>query len=266
MSTAASKTEGRSFARAPAALAVFARAAVAGKAKTRLHSLLGPRGAADFHAALVSDALRKAAALGKRVTLHFFLAGRRFPPASSLRNYTRHRQRGRDLGERLERAFGELLRRHPSVVVMGTDSPLVPRRVLHQAFAELRASEAVLGPCPDGGFFLIGLRRLAPGQFRGVRWGSGWACRDVLARLARQGLSCSLVECYADVDLPRDVERLKARMLACRAARRLAPNTWRFLKDFFAFEARPQSAASRKSGSRKAKPLKARRARSSRRR
>jgi uncharacterized protein len=251
---------------APPALAVFARAPAAGEAKTRLRPLLGPRGAADFHAALISDTLRKVNALGRSVVRYFFLAGRDFPVTSSLSDYTLHRQSGADLGKRLEGAFHRLLRRHRRVVVIGTDSPLLPPRLLRTAFAELRVCEAVLGPCPDGGFYLVGLRRLPRGLFHGVRWGSAFARRDVLARLARRGLSCALLEPLADVDLARDVKRLKAQMLSSGAARRLAPHAWSFLRIFFSLSSRPPSAGAGNSGSKKIKPRKVPRARSSRRR
>jgi hypothetical protein len=36
-------------------------------------------------------------------------------------------------------------------MVIGTDSPLFPGRILRQALRELHVCESVLGPCPDGG-------------------------------------------------------------------------------------------------------------------
>jgi hypothetical protein len=139
------------------------------------------------------------------------------------------------LGERLAHAFRTLLRLHPSCVVIGTDSPLFPARILRQALGELRACESVLGPCPDGGYYLVALRRPLSaeelrGVFRRVRWGTDFAFRDTLRNLLRLGLSCSLLEDCADVDLPRDLERLKKVLSRNRKARRLAPATWNFLK------------------------------------
>jgi hypothetical protein len=139
------------------------------------------------------------------------------------------------LSERLANAFRRLLRLHPSCVVIGTDSPLFPARLLRQALRELQACESVLGPCPDGGYYLIALRRPAdPGMFRGifrrVRWSTAFAFSDTLRNLLRAGLSCSVLEECADVDMPRDLQRLKRVLSQSRTARRLAPATWRFLK------------------------------------
>ena len=61
------------------AVAIFARAPVTGKAKTRLIPRLGREGAAKFQAALISDAIRKVSRLvssGHDVTPYIFLAGR----------------------------------------------------------------------------------------------------------------------------------------------------------------------------------------------
>jgi uncharacterized protein len=215
------------------ALAIFARSPIPGQAKTRLIPLLGPRGAAEFHAALVSDVIRKVNAIGNRVSPYFFLSGRDFPVSSSLSDYTLRRQQGKDLGARLDAAFRQLLRRRPCAVVVGTDSPALAERVLLRSIEKLQACDAVLGPCPDGGFYLIGLRRITSGLFSGVQWGSDSAFRDMQANLEASGFTCSILEPLPDVDRPDDVERLKDELVESRAARRCAPSTWKFLKEFF---------------------------------
>ena len=230
------------------ALAVFAREPIPGRAKTRLIPLLGPRGAADFHAALVSDTLQKVNALAEHAEPYFFLDGEKFPVSSSLSDYTLKRQRGADLGERLEFAFEALLKSHTRAVVIGTDSPLLSRRALVTALEKLRALDAVLGPCPDGGFHLIGLRRHLPGLFDGVRWGSELAFEDMQASLSAHGLSCRILDSIDDVDRPEDVERLKDEFIASAAVRRRSPSAWRFLREFFALKPAPKKRKKEKPG------------------
>lgn len=222
------------------ALAVFAREPIPGKAKTRLIPLLGPRGSADFHAALVSDTLQKVNALAERAVPYFYLAGEKFPVSSSLSDYTLKRQSGADLGERLENAFRVLLKTHTGALVTGTDSPLLSHRALLNALEKLRASDAVLGPCPDGGFYLIGLRCHVPGLFNGVRWGSEWAFEDMRAKLQAHDFSCHILASVEDVDRPEDVERVKEILASSTAARRQSPSTWRFLREFFALKQLPR--------------------------
>ncbi len=216
------------------AVAIFARAVSPGTAKTRLMPLLGAPGAAEFHAALISDTVRKVNRIAKHATRYFFLAGRAFP--SSLAGYSLERQRGKNLGERLERAFHVLFRRHTTAVIVGTDSPELPPRVLVQAFRELGSCDAVLGPCADGGYYLIGMRRQESwklsGVLRDVRWGSSFAFRDTLDSFLQRGFICSTLEPYADVDRPEDFRRLKRGLVRHRAARQAAPAVWRFVRRF----------------------------------
>jgi uncharacterized protein len=212
-----------------AAVAVFARAVVKGKTKTRLIPALGPDGAAEFHRALVSDTLRKVAKLKGNSARYLFTAGGPLPGEMVPPAFESRRQQGRDLAQRLQRAFQQLLRQHPRVVVIGTDSPALTTEMLRLALDELRTTDAVLGPCPDGGYYLVGLRRTCPGLFSGVRMGTEFALDDTLRSLLEHGLSCSVLEPCPDVDLPQDLAGLKKSLTKNPTARRLAPQTWRFL-------------------------------------
>ena len=233
------------------AIAIFARHPVPGRTKTRLIPLLGRAGAADLQGALIQDTSRKVAALtahSARLAAYLFLPvqhrwGRQTksrtskvyaspcPPGCTILP-----QQGRGLGVRLDDAFRTLLGRHASAVVIGADSPLLAPRTLHVALRELRVCDAVLGPCPDGGYYLVGLSGRARaalgrrGVFAGVRWGTALAFRDTLRNLLARGLSCSILEPVADLDRPRDFHRLASQLARDPAARRLAPATWGFVK------------------------------------
>jgi rSAM/selenodomain-associated transferase 1 len=219
----------------PCALAIFARLPAPGKAKTRLIALLGPRRAAEFQAALISDSLRKLETLAGCASPYLFFAGRSFPPGGWPPDWKLVQQRGAGLGQRLERAFRELLRRHGAAVVIGTDSPTLSPRLLRVALGELAACDAVLGPSPDGGFYLVGLRRAVADKirevFRGVRWGSSSAFRDALGNLRRCGFACAVLEPCADVDRPADFRRLVRELARSRSLRRRSPAVWRFVKE-----------------------------------
>ncbi|TAM80936.1 MAG: glycosyltransferase [Acidobacteria bacterium] len=211
------------------AVAIFARAVAPGKAKTRLIPALGPGGAARFHGALVSDVLAKVAGLKGRAARYLFAAGGDLPEGMVPRAFERRRQRGRGLGQRLSQAFHELLRGHSRAVIIGTDSPTLAPAMLRLALEELRATDAVLGPCPDGGYYLIGLRRTVPGLFNGLRLGTEFAFGDTISSLVAHGLSCSVLGPCPDIDRPQDLAALKKFLRKNSAARRLAPCTWQFL-------------------------------------
>lgn len=220
------------------ALVIFARSPVAGKSKTRLIPLLGPERAARFQLALSLDALSKIRKLQSLLAPYLAVAGPAFSDEHEMATLNQPfrllRQQGTDLGERLRNAFRLLLETHTYVVVIGTDSPELPPSAVRRAFDILRSHQAVIGPCPDGGYYLIGLRRglsidRLRDVFRGVRLGTRWALRDSLANFRRLGLDCATVEMIADIDRPSDLRNLFERMSRNSSHRRHAPNTWRFL-------------------------------------
>lgn len=217
------------------AVAVFARALVPGRTKTRLIPALGPDGAAEFHRALVSDALRKVARLKGHLARYLFVTGGSLPSALVPTSFECRRQVGSDLGQRMGRAFAELLRQHSRAVVIGTDSPGLVPSLLRLALEELRTADAVLGPCPDGGYYLIGLRRTYRDLLDGVRLGTEFAFRDTVDSLLAQGFSFSVLESCLDIDLPQDLVALRESLVKNSSARRVMPQTWRFLSKMGSF-------------------------------
>jgi rSAM/selenodomain-associated transferase 1 len=231
---------------------VFARAPIPGHAKTRLIPMLGREGASRFQQVLLEDTLGKVQ--GLRAARYLFGSGGLVPSRLIYPALRYRRQRGRDLGERLQGAFRELLRRHERVILIGTDSPLLARDRLRLALEELKAVDAVLGPCPDGGYYLIGLRGMERGALKGVRWGSRFAFADTLERLLRAGLLCSVLESCGDIDRPRDFVQLYEQLRRRASLRRLAPAVWKFCRAWFAEAPAAESSRRRRRSSRR-RPL-----------
>jgi rSAM/selenodomain-associated transferase 2/rSAM/selenodomain-associated transferase 1 len=116
-----------------------------------------------------------------------------------------------DIGVRMHQAFAAAFRRQPKRVVgFGADVPGLSPDLLHQAFAGLRAHDVVLGPALDGGYYLIGMKRYRPELFVGIDWGTGRACDQTRAAIARQGLSLAELPTLSDVDLPEDTAALRS--------------------------------------------------------
>lgn len=190
-------------------LLVFARAPVPGETKTRLVPALGARGAAQLHAHLVTRTLATAcrAALAPvelwcspRTDAPFFLdCEQRF--ALSL-----HTQRGADLGARMAHALEEALQRADHAVLIGTDCPDLSPDELASAFSHLEAgADAVLGPALDGGYWLIGVRRLAAGLFMDMPWGTDKVLSETRARLKELHWRWEELPVLRDIDTAEDL-------------------------------------------------------------
>ncbi|MGH8648704.1 MAG: TIGR04282 family arsenosugar biosynthesis glycosyltransferase, partial [Burkholderiales bacterium] len=166
---------------------VFARAPRQGSVKTRLIPLLGAEGAAALHARLVERTLETArAASFRRIELHGtpdindpFFRSCAARPAVVLAA-----QAGGDLGARMLAAFKSALAIHPRVLLLGSDCPALTARHLRQADRSLRdGADAVFVPCEDGGYALIGLRRVDARLFDSIVWGGENVMADTRARL-----------------------------------------------------------------------------------
>jgi len=191
---------------------VFARAPVAGEAKTRLVPLLGAEGAAALHEVLVRRAL--ATALEARAgpvelwcspdARHPFFARCAVEHGIHLRE-----QSGADLGERMRGAFAAALGENASLVVIGSDCPALTPAVLREAALALGTHDAVIAPAEDGGYVLVGLSAPDPGLFAGIAWGGPTVMADTRERLARAGSNWKELGTLWDIDRPEDYARLE---------------------------------------------------------
>jgi rSAM/selenodomain-associated transferase 1 len=192
---------------------IFAKPPEPGRVKTRLLPALSPQQAADVHRACLQDSLalvnripgcqkclRVAAELNQTQEL-----------AAALglgRGWRVDIQRGRNLGERLHEAFDLVFRSGcRKVVVVGTDTPWMSGERLLRALAWLDAADVVLGPCTDGGYYLLGARRLVPQMFLGIPWSTSRACEATLRALEKAHAKYRLLPRDFDLDRPEDLER-----------------------------------------------------------
>jgi len=106
-------------------------------------------------------------------------------------------QRGRTFAERLASAFGDARRLgYQEIVVVPGDVPGLHARHLRSAFASLRSCPTVLGPSPDGGVYLLGVR----GDFAPVLAGVPWCTARVFAALLANAPGAAVLPALADVD------------------------------------------------------------------
>jgi rSAM/selenodomain-associated transferase 1 len=118
-------------------------------------------------------------------------------------------QRGADLGDRLHHVIGDALELgYERVVVMSSDSPDLPNEYIYSAFNRLSDHDAVLGPCEDGGYYLIGVRRLLPHLFQNIAWSTEVVAEQTIARAKECGAMLTMLPVWYDVDGEQDLQRL----------------------------------------------------------
>lgn len=203
----------------PPAVAVMTKVPGMTVVKSRLHEALGEARATELYRCFLLDRLDVVASLSDITGIVAFtpleaetLMRALAPPTLRLVP-----QRGADLGERLSNILTELLDcGHAGAIAVDSDSPTLPMAYLAEAATVLsRATcDIVLGPCEDGGYYLVGLRRPQPALFEGIPWSTDAVFAMTLDKARARGLSVHVLPHWFDVDTEADLQRLHADMTA----------------------------------------------------
>jgi rSAM/selenodomain-associated transferase 1 len=202
------KKKARRTARAAYAprLIVMAKSPRAGRAKRRLAASVGAISATSFYRVCLDHTVRRLARDPRWRTLLAVSPDSEVSAPFWPRGIERLPQGHGDLGRRMQRLF----RRLPPgpAIVVGSDIPAITASDIAKAFRLLGNSDAVFGRAPDGGYWLVGLRRTPRllTLFAGVRWSGPHALADTLGNLrSRVAFAATL----SDVDTEEDYRRLR---------------------------------------------------------
>lgn len=180
------------------ALALMARYPRPGAVKTRLAATIGHPAALALYSAFLQD-LDERLAGGPWSVIWLYTPQDDPFPAWIGPGRIAAPQTGASLSDRLLNGFRGLLNRYQRVVLMSTDSPHLPLAWIERGFALLDAHDVVLGPCHDGGYYLIGMRR-PHDLFSGVAMSTPAVLAETLALARDRGLSVALLPATFDLD------------------------------------------------------------------
>lgn len=204
------------------ALIVVAKRPTPGKTKTRLSPPLTPELSSALYECFLFDTLDQMRPVDEAQRVLAYLDDRdyfqRLAPDFELIP-----QQGHDLGERLDNALTSCLSHgYERVVIMDSDSPTLPPEHLSQAFRILSdGADVVLGPCDDGGYYLIGIKKPAPRLLLEVQMSTSTVTANTIALAEEDGLKVSLLPTWYDIDdaasllrLMKEVESLNSNVAA----------------------------------------------------
>lgn len=205
---------------------MMAKAPVAGEVKTRLCPPLSPARAATLAAAFIDDTWAALQRLPELTPVLVF-AGPREAFGATLAGATAWPQANGDLGQRMADVLRRGLALDDMVLIVGADSPGLPAQLLQQALRLLDTADVVLGPCDDGGYYLLGSRVWRPGMLDELPWSSADTLAATAARMTELGWRVAYTGAWFDVDDEADLRRLAA---ALAAGELTAPATARCLE------------------------------------
>ena len=201
-----------------ALLIIFAKEPRPGQVKTRLTPPLSPAAAARLYKNFLADILEE---MGRLPEINLALA---YTPAGAEDFFRKlaqpsvllFPQEGADLSERLVRAFDRgFAGGWERVLVRNSDSPDLPGDMLLTANQALESGQTdlVLGPSPDGGYYLVGLNQPRPQLFQGISWSSPTVLADTLGRARSLSLAVHLLPSWPDIDTIDDLRAFAAQPL-----------------------------------------------------
>ncbi|XWK90181.1 MAG: TIGR04282 family arsenosugar biosynthesis glycosyltransferase [Phormidium sp.] len=194
-------------------LIIFTRYPEAGKTKTRLIPVLGAEGAANLHRQLTETVVTGVKQVSNTlIEVHFTGGNQQLMAAWLGEDITYKQQTEGDLGKRIATAFQTAFTNGiEKVIIIGSDCPALNSQIIGEGFAALSQHELVLGPATDGGYYLIGLKRLIPELFTGINWGTS----EVLQQTVKIAQNLKLVVAYltilSDIDRAEDLAILDFR-------------------------------------------------------
>ena len=198
---------------------VFIKSPEKGTVKSRLAAAIGEEQACRLYENFVLDLLEtlRKTAKDKSYALKVCF----YPPESGKTistwlgsRYEYLPQHGKDLGERMSNAFREIFAEgYGQILLVGSDIPDLPGKMIHDGFASLERHGAVIGPTQDGGYYLIGFRSgcFLPDIFAGIPWSTSEVFEKTMAQLRFRNFDVSILPAWQDIDTLEDLRDLLKR-------------------------------------------------------
>ena len=189
-------------------LIILTRNPVLGKCKTRLAATIGDKKALEVYHFLLRHTMGITSPLPIDKIVYYsetILRDDIWDPDK----FKKAAQEGDSLGQRMFNAFQNGFEAgYRQIILIGSDVYDLATEDLQRAFDMLKDNEAVIGPAEDGGYYLLGMRKMIPELFRDKDWGTSTVLRDTLKDLSH--LSVGKLPARNDVDLYEDIKNIPA--------------------------------------------------------
>lgn len=186
------------------ALIVFTRNPELGKCKTRLAATVGDVAALNIYTFLLKRTAQITTSV-KADTYVFYSEMVRENDLWDDNLFRKKMQTEGDLGLKMQTAFEELFTLgYQQVIIIGSDLYDLESLDIETAFEQLISNDYVVGPAEDGGYYLLGMKKMKAAIFQNKNWGTDSVLRETLADL--KDSSVALLEEKNDVDYYEDIK------------------------------------------------------------
>lgn len=183
-------------------LVILLRYPEKGKVKSRIASVVGEDEALRIYTDLVTITLENTSHL--HIPVYLMYDGRMPGLEEQLRPFHYSRQPEGTLGQKILAAFRLGFNQHTKVIVIGSDCPDLDSTLIQEAFTQLSKTDVVIGPAEDGGYYLIGCKKMNPGLFSQISWGSDQVLKETVDLCHEGHLHYTLLPVLQDIDTVED--------------------------------------------------------------
>ncbi len=187
------------------AVIIFVKTPVLGKVKTRLAATIGDEKALDIYLQLLSHTLLSVKEIMADVFVYF--SDTIDENIFEFENiFFKKVQTGHNLGERMQHAFEEVFDLwYDNIVIIGTDCSGIDLNLLDESFEVLDNADVVIGPAADGGYYLLGMKKLYPKLFQNINWSTASVLSSTIDSCKVQNLTHLLLPILHDIDEEKDL-------------------------------------------------------------
>lgn len=190
------------------ALIIFTKNPVYGKVKTRLAATIGDVNALQIYKQLI----QRTFSITYQLTVYkiVFYSDKIEVNDIWKHGYSKLLQYGNNLGERMMNAFNYMFQnKYSKAVIIGTDCAELSKEIIEEAFQKLDEYDVVIGPATDGGYYLLGLKKMHKELFKNIQWSTNSVLQTTIERCNTNNLSYFLLKELHDVDEEKDLQYMK---------------------------------------------------------
>lgn len=184
---------------------VFTRNPELGKCKTRLAASIGNENALDVYKKLILHTSHCIQQVDADAVV-FYTEKIQLKDAWPDEDFQKQIQIEGHLGDKMQEAFEwGFAKGYAKICIIGSDLFSLETSDINEAFLQLEKTDLVFGPAEDGGYYLMGMKKLHPEAFLNKAWSTKMVLKETLEVL--QGKSVTLLPIKNDIDTLEDLRK-----------------------------------------------------------